>query len=508
MTNFLKHRLVKFINFFILIISTGFLVSMIDNYSKLLHEFSNEFDYEDLIPIGIIMAFILSFIIYIATLGRRANKLHHGKIVLNIYDKIYTEFQVLIFLGFAQFAIYLFRDINAYLFIQKVAETLHVYLNFGLYKFYDFNLVVAFSFCMMLILFPTGSMVKHIKNKSLFTNTLIYNMCLWIDLLVCKISKNKTNREQFRNRLITIFILALIPVIGWIMILVLGTKWNNELASDLNNIKNTTRRIFRDEYDVVPSETYLETSKEIIDDLSVIKNNINNMVEEKVKDEKEKIQMILDASFDLKNPLESILENVKILEKDPELSTKNKKCIEIIKSRSERLNQLSLEINCTKPKNKKEEITNVNLKEVDIFSFLAKGLSEIEQEMKKSNMNIKLNIKKAKIAVSADENLLWRAFENLIKDVFKHGQKGTNVFISIEEDKGFGIISIRNEIKDEDKARMQITDDEFKYMYLNDLDRRSSLSVTKSLMEKQNGMVDIKIKENNFIAYLILKAID
>ena len=46
-------------------------------------------------------------------------------------------------------------------------------------------------------------------------------------------------------------------------------------------------------------------------------------------------------------------------------------------------------------------------------------------------------------------------FENVIKDVFKHGQKGTNVFISIEEENGYGIVSVRNEIKDELKIKVE-----------------------------------------------------
>ena len=146
-----------------------------------------------------------------------------------------------------------------------------------------------------------------------------------------------------------------------------------------------------------------------------------------------------------------------------------------------------------------------SLHKVDIFSFLAKGLSEIEQEMKKANMHIKLAIKKSKIIVLADKNLLWRAFENLIKDVFKHGKENSNVYISIDENEGYGILSIRNEIRDEDSEISSLTSEKFFEKYLADENKITSLVMAKKMTEKQNAIFDISIEDKCFISKISMK---
>ncbi len=469
----------------------------------MLSEFSKGFDPMLLIPIGIVILFGFTLSIYFRTVGRRARKCFDGQIIFNIYDKLYTEFQIVI-LGGAIYALVLTLTNNAEMLMTKISNLIGYDITIPSYKYYNFNLIVLSFVCFYLIMCPIGSLTKHIKNKTFFKNTLLYNICLWIDKLVNHNTKYKTYRQKLGTRVITLFILAIIPVIGWIMILVLGMRWKNEVASDSEAIKEATRKIKNGDYDVtidgLKSDVAIDTGMNLVE----IKNNINNIVEEKVRDEKAKVEMILNASFDLKNPLESILENVEILEKDPALSTNNKRSIEIIRSRAERLKVLSNEINNGTSKGKLKQ-ENLNLQTVDIFSLLAKGLSEIEKEMQKSNLKIKLNIKKSKIVVVADESLLWRAFENLIKDVFQYAQKGTNVFISIDEQNGCGIISIRNEIKDELKESLKISSEQFKQIYLSDNSKRSSLMVSKNLIEKQGGALDVKLVDGSFIASLILK---
>ena len=207
----------------------------------------------------------------------------------------------------------------------------------GIYKYYNFDLVVASIICIYLISCPFGSLVKHIKNHTFFTNTLLYNICLWIDKFVNHITRYKIYKKQLSAKVITLFILALIPVIGWIMLLVLGFKWKNEVAYDIEILKEVSKKIKNGDYDVsinnLHSDPAIDTGMNLIE----IKNEIDNIVEEKVRDEKAKVDMILNASFDLRNPLESILENVSVLENDAVLADKHKKSIEIILQDSEKL---------------------------------------------------------------------------------------------------------------------------------------------------------------------------
>lgn len=502
MTKFFRNKFIKLINVLVLFASGAIITSFAYNYELLFEEINKGFDYELLIPIGVVILLIFSFIMYIKTIGRRNRKNLLGKVVFNLFDKLYTEIHLALML----LGIYLFNYVllnESWLYLDKY---LYQYLHLDLidYKYYNFDLIIVSFICIYIIMCPVGSLIKHIKNNSFFTNTLLYNICLWIDSLVCYMTRYKIYKRQLSAKVITLFILALIPVIGWIMLLVLGFKWKNEIAYDMEILKNVSKKIKNGDYDVSITTLHSDVAIDTGMNLLEIKNEIDNIVEEKVRDEKIKVDMILNASFDLKNPLESILENVAMLENDNAISDKHKKSIEIIRNRAERLKTLSNEINggLSKEKIKQDPVT---LKPIDVFTFLAKGLSEIEREMKKSNLMIKLNIKKSKIVAIADENLLWRSFENLIKDVFKYAQSGTNVFISIEEDNGYGIVSIRNEIKEELKDKLNISSEEFINTYLSDMSRRASLVVAKNMIEKQGGKLDINLRDGSFIASIILK---
>ena len=502
MTKLFRNKFMKLLNILVMFASSAFITSFIYYYEILFKEFNKGFTWEHLIPIGIVVLFVFSLIMYIKSTGRRNRKNLVGKVVFNLFDHLYTEFHIALMLGGLWLFNYCFENEIWLEFDKMLYKTLNI--DFIGYRYYNFDLIIISFICIWLIMCPVGSLIKHIKNNSFFTNTLLYNICLWIDSLVNYITRYNNFKRQLSAKVIVLFILALIPVIGWIMLLVLGFKWKNEIAYDMEILKDVSKKIKNGDYDVSITKLHSDEAIDTGMNLIEIKNEIDNIVEEKVRDEKTKVDMILNASFDLKNPLESILENVEILEKDPQLSSTNKKSIEIIRNRAERLKTLSNEINggLSKEKIKQDPVV---LKQIDVFTFLAKGLSEIEREMKKSNLMIKLNIKKSKIVAIADENLLWRSFENLIKDVFKYAERGTNVFISIEEDNGYGIVSIRNEIKNDLKDQLKISDEEFKNTYLCDPNKRTSLVVAKNLIEKQGGKLDIKLRDGSFMASIILK---
>ena len=183
-------------------------------------------------------------------------------------------------------------------------------LNIQTYLMYDFKEIILASLGVLIISFPVGTIIKRIKCKTLFTNTIIYSICLLIDSAINHSTKNKNIYDQIKARMITLFILALIPILGWIIFAVLATKWNFRISYDLELLKNGTNKIKSGDYDVSFDGLHTNVSKEIATNLNEVKNNINNIVDEKVKDEKSKIKLILDASYDLKNPLESIIENI------------------------------------------------------------------------------------------------------------------------------------------------------------------------------------------------------
>lgn len=347
-------------------------------------------------------------------------------------------------------------------------------------------------------------MIKHQKDHSFIKATLLYDIGSGIEIIYDNICEDKNFRERLTVKTIIVFGLCIIPVLGWLLALIIVLKWKDDLACDVDDLKFASSKVKNGEYDIDITQIVDKDLYSIANDIADISESIDNVVEEKVKDEKDKMKLVLNASHDLSNPLESIIETAKMIEENANNEQVLKKHLETLKRRVERLQTLNDEI---KTGNKKGKIEKelVSVTKVDVSSFLIKGLSEIEQEMKKSHLAIKLNLAKSKINVEADENLLWRAFENLIKDVFKHAKPNTNVFIKIAEKEGCGLISIINEIKEEDVVKMKLTSDEFEKKYLSDPLNKTSLNTAKELIEEQGGALKVRINNNSFEAIIMLK---
>lgn len=504
MNKFFKCTIMKIIYFFTTMLSFGILVGYFNKY-KILECLKDNINFSQMygwstiaFGITIIVLFIISILMTIITAGRSNNELNEDseyKITFNIVDHIYTE---ILFTGMLYVTVYYAILIG---FTNK-------YNNYIESKIFDANIIIivisiVYMAVFLMLFIPV---IKHLKNHSLLKNTLIYDICSGIENVYKKIIDGKTFRKRMNVNLIILFTLTFIPIIGWGLAIILAMKWKHDLACDIEDLMIASNKLKEGTYEIDVDEIDDKDLFEIGNNLKEIKDNIDEVVLEKVKDEKEKIEIILNASYDLKNPLESIIENLKLLEENISDEKLAKKYIDIIKHRAERLENLKNEIDVSS-KNEKLDSIQVNLENVDVFPFLTKGLSEIEQEMKKSNMSIKLNIKKSKLLAIADKNLLWRAFENLIKDIFKHGKHNTNVYISIAEKDNVGIISLRNEINDELKEELNITSKEFKDKYLSDMSKKTSLVVAKNLLEKQGNMLEVRLQEGIFEAIIFLRLV-
>ena len=231
-------------------------------------------------------------------------------------------------------------------------------------------------------------------------------------------------------------------------------------------------------------------------------NNINDgiakAVEERMKSERFKTELITNVSHDIKTPLTSIINYVDLLEKEEIENETAKEYIGVLSRQSARLKKLIedlLEASKASTGN-----VNVNLTQLELGILLSQALGEYDEKFSKSNLQVILNKTDDLLLVMADNRHIWRVFDNILNNISKYAQPNTRVYIDAKRNGKMAEISFRNISKDP----LNISGDELMERFVRGDSSRNTegsglgLSIAKSLTEVQKGKLDIQIDGDLF----------
>ena len=248
--------------------------------------------------------------------------------------------------------------------------------------------------------------------------------------------------------------------------------------------------------------------------LNCIQDSVRVAVAERMKSERMKTELITNVSHDIKTPLTSIINYVDILSKEGDLSDKEAEYLAVLQRQSARLKKLIEDlIEASKASTGNLE---VHMEPTDVEMLLEQALGEFEERLAAcklqpvvTNYLTKKYGAQADCHVMADGRHLWRVFDNLIGNIIKYAQPNSRVYIDIDEAEP-GEITVT--FKNISKEPLNISGDELKERFVRgDRSRNTEgnglgLSIAQSLMELQNGKVEIMIDGDLFKVVLLLKA--
>lgn len=235
-------------------------------------------------------------------------------------------------------------------------------------------------------------------------------------------------------------------------------------------------------------------------------NNINDgiakAVEERMKSERFKTELITNVSHDIKTPLTSIINYVDLLEKEEIENETAKEYIGVLSRQSARLKKLIedlLEASKASTGN-----VSVNLTQLELGILLSQALGEYDEKFSNNNLQIVLNKTDDLLLVMADNRHIWRVFDNILNNIAKYAQPNTRVYIDAKRNGKNAEISFRNISKD----ALNISGDELMERFVRGDSSRNTegsglgLSIAKSLTEVQKGELDIQIDGDLFKVHL------
>ncbi len=241
--------------------------------------------------------------------------------------------------------------------------------------------------------------------------------------------------------------------------------------------------------------------------LAQLARNINNIklglkasVENQMKSERLKSELITNVSHDLKTPLTSIINYVDLLKNEELPREEIQNYVQILDRKSQRLKVLIDDL--FEASKMASGAVELNMEKVDVVALLNQALAEYDEKIQQSTLTFKVNIEKQKIFVQLDGKKTWRVFDNLISNALKYSQPNTRVYVSLSEEANKTVFTIKNISAYE----MDFDVDEiFERFKRGDTSRNTEgsglgLAIAKSIVDLQGGQLDIQVDGDLFKA--------
>ena len=406
--------------------------------------------YTFLAIVGMVGSFVT--LSYMAnTSGRRSEDdytIYYRKI-----DKIYSDIFLLMFMLFIIGIVKVISGVKSQNFefasLLITVGTLTYILDLGFIVFYT-------------------SIVRRIKGNILFTHSLIYK--IWEILL------------QF----------------------VCGNRFHTQKTREIMKIQQALELISTGALDTkLDVSEFHGQEKEVAEAVNHIRDGLMESVNESLKNEKLKADLITNVSHDIKTPLTSIVNYVDLLKRENLGNENARNYIRILDEKSQRLKQLTEDLVET------SKITSGNVKldmqKIDMVELLYQTGGEFNERFEARNLTIVTKIPNKSMYIYADGRQLYRSLENLYTNAAKYALENTRVYVELSNNDNKVFFTIKNVSKNEldivSDGKVDLTE-----RFVRGEKSRTTegsglgLSIAKNLTTIMGGKFEINVDGDLFIA--------
>lgn len=406
--------------------------------------------YTFLAIVGMVGSFVT--LSYMAnTSGRRSEDdytIYYRKI-----DKIYSDIFLLVFMLFIIGIVKVISGVKNQNFefasLLITVGTLTYILDLGFIVFYT-------------------SIVRRIKGNILFTHSFIYK--IWEILL------------QF----------------------VCGNRFHTQKTREIMKIQQALELISTGALDTkLDVSEFHGQEKEVAEAVNHIRDGLMESVNESLKNEKLKADLITNVSHDIKTPLTSIVNYVDLLKRENLGNENARNYIRILDEKSQRLKQLTEDLVET------SKITSGNVKldmqKIDMVELLYQTGGEFNERFEARNLTIVTKIPNKSMYIYADGRQLYRSLENLYTNAAKYALENTRVYVELSNNDNKVVFTIKNVSKNEldivSDGKVDLTE-----RFVRGEKSRTTegsglgLSIAKNLTTLMGGKFEINVDGDLFIA--------
>ncbi len=383
-----------------------------------------------------------------------------------------------------------------------------------------FALVIAGSLCAAMTLGLLMSIAVRFKLGKWWQNSLVYYAWSWVKrllgwawrmvkgavALICKIPMVSKTMMAYGVITLVEFLMILIftwepgaYLLVWILYRIALLPAVVYVALVLRKLQNGAKAIAEGDMNYqINTELMLPEFKKHAQNLNKIREGMTVAVEQKLKSERMKTELITNVSHDIKTPLTSIINYSDLIGKEPCDNPQILEYAQVLHRQSDRLKRLIEDlVEASKASTGNLE---VHLAPCEVGVMISQTIGEYEQRLQTSQLTLVVNEPDKPIQIMADGRRLWRVFDNLMNNICKYSQPGTRVYLTLEEGQEDAVIIFRNTSRDP----LNLSPDELMERFVRGDSARNSegnglgLSIARSLTELQKGTMSISIDADLF----------
>ncbi len=240
------------------------------------------------------------------------------------------------------------------------------------------------------------------------------------------------------------------------------------------------------------------------EDLNNISAGLSAAVDEKMKSERFKAELITNVSHDLKTPLTSIINYVNLLKSTDQTDPKASEYIEVLDRKSQRLKKLTEDL--VEASKASTGVLSVTREKIGMGQLIDQALGEWEEKLTDRRLTLVTTLPEGETWVYADGRHLWRVLDNLLSNCAKYAMEGTRVYLDLERGKGQVSLSVKNISREP----LNVPAERLMERFVRGEESRSTegsglgLSIARSLTELQGGSFELAVDGDLFKAIVIL----
>ena len=232
--------------------------------------------------------------------------------------------------------------------------------------------------------------------------------------------------------------------------------------------------------------------------LNSISSGMLRAVDERMKSERFKTELITNVSHDIKTPLTSIINYVDLLEKENLNNETAEEYLEVLERQSARLKKLIEDLmEASKASTGNLE---VHLEALEAGVSLIQIVGEFDEKMSEAELKLLIDKPQKPVYILADSRHFWRVIDNLMNNICKYAQPGTRVYINLESMEDMARLTFRNT----SKYPLNISSEELMERFVRGDSSRNTegsglgLSIAKSLMDLMKGRFSLYVDGDLF----------
>lgn len=375
----------------------------------------------------------------------------------------------------------------------------------------------------------TLSFVRLCKSKKhLYKGTLLYYICLGIWRLLCKL--HRFNRRMIRGLAYTprhfkrnmVFCAVGYLLINIVLAVLFGAYLEFApisvpcalvfLAFNGFCVGYALRFLFQLDrvIEAAANRTDVEAAHlhpalaAMAGSLRYTNQELHNAVDQAVRDERLKTELITNVSHDLKTPITSIITYTDLLSKCPQSDEKAKEYMAVLTEKSTKLARLVEDL----IEASKLSSGNITLHPMvlDLGELTAQAIGEYQKEFEENRLQLVLDPDLPRVQAFADGSKTYRVLENLLQNAKKYSAADSRVYVRVYKQGDFGVFEIKNisaeplNISPQELTQRFVRGDASRTKEGNGL----GLSIAQELCSAQQGKLELLIDGDLFKARVYL----